>query len=46
MAILTVEDATGTTDAVMFSNVYAQFGHLTDTDMPKFFMGRLDHSRG
>jgi len=46
MAILTIEDATGTTDAVMFSNVYGQFGHLTDTDMPKFFMGRLDHSRG
>ncbi len=46
MAILTIEDSGGTADAVMFSNVYAQFGHLTDTDMPKFFMGRLDHSRG
>jgi len=46
MAILTLEDAGGTADAVMFANVYQQFGHLTDTDQPKFFMGRLDHSRG
>jgi DNA polymerase III subunit alpha len=46
MAILTIEDATGTADAVMFSNVYAQFGHLLEDDQPKFFMGRLDHSRG
>jgi len=46
MAILTLEDAGGTADAVMFANVYAQFGHLADTDQPKFFMGRLDHSRG
>jgi len=46
MAILTVEDATGTADAVMFSNVYKQFGHLLEDDQPKFFMGRLDHSRG
>ncbi|MCC5824389.1 MAG: DNA polymerase III subunit alpha [Phycisphaerales bacterium] len=46
MAILTVEDATGATDAVMFANVYLQFGHLFESDQPKFFMGRLDHSRG
>jgi DNA polymerase-3 subunit alpha len=46
MGILTVEDATGTADAVMFANVYQQFGHLLEDDMPKFFMGRLDHSRG
>ncbi len=46
MAILTIEDATGTADAVMFSNVYAQFGHLLECDQPKFFMGRLDHTRG
>ena len=46
MAILTIEDATGTADAVMFSNVYGQFGHLLEDDQPKFFMGRLDHSRG
>ncbi len=46
MAILTIEDATSTADAVMFSNVYAQFGHLLECDQPKFFMGRLDHSRG
>ena len=46
MAILTIEDATGTADAVMFTNVYQQFGHLLEDDQPKFFMGRLDHSRG
>ena len=46
MGILTIEDATGTADAVMFANVYQQFGHLLEDDQPKFFMGRLDHSRG
>ncbi|MBL4590917.1 MAG: DNA polymerase III subunit alpha, partial [Phycisphaerales bacterium] len=46
MGILTIEDATGTADAVMFSNVYQQFAHLLEDDQPKFFMGRLDHSRG
>jgi len=46
MAILTIEDATGATDAVLFANVYQQFGHLFESDQPKFFMGRLDHSRG
>ncbi len=46
MGILTVEDATGTADAVLFANVYQQFGHLLEDDQPKFFMGRLDHSRG
>jgi DNA polymerase III subunit alpha len=46
MGILTIEDATGTADAVLFANVYQQFGHLLEDDQPKFFMGRLDHSRG
>ena len=46
MGILTIEDSTGTADAVMFANVFQQFGHLLEDDMPKFFMGRLDHSRG
>ncbi len=46
MAILTIEDSGGTADAVMFANVFLQFGHLFESDQPKFFMGRLDHSRG
>ncbi|MCA9304556.1 MAG: DNA polymerase III subunit alpha [Phycisphaerales bacterium] len=46
MGILTIEDSTGTADAVMFANVYQQFSHLLEDDQPKFFMGRLDHSRG
>jgi len=46
MAILTIEDASGTADAVLFANVYQQFGHLFESDQPKFFMGRMDHSRG
>lgn len=46
MAILTIEDKEGTADAVMFATVYQQFGHLLEEDEPKFFEGRVDHSRG
>lgn len=46
MAILTIEDSSGAAEAVLFANVYQQFGHLFESDQPKFFMGRLDHSRG
>jgi DNA polymerase-3 subunit alpha len=42
MAILTIEDSGGTADAVLFANVYQQFGHLFESDQPKFFLGRLD----
>ncbi len=47
MGILTLEDTTGTAEAVMFANVFAQFGHLVEqADRPLFVLGRVDHSRG
>ncbi|MCA9273018.1 MAG: DNA polymerase III subunit alpha [Phycisphaerales bacterium] len=46
MGIVTLEDLTGTADAVMFADCYAKFAHLFDDDGPKFVMGRMDHSRG
>ena len=51
MGILMLEDTTGTAEAVMFSNVFAQFAHLVvgdddGGDKPVFVMGRVDHSRG
>ena len=46
MGIVTLEDLTGTADAVMFADCYAKFGHLFESDDPKFVMGRMDHSRG
>ena len=49
MAILTLEDATGTCDAVLFAGVYAEYGHLLEGEAQgeaKFVLGRVDHSRG
>ncbi len=46
MAILTVEDTGASAEAVMFTDCYAKFGHLLESDAPKFILGRIDHSRG
>ncbi|MEM8757072.1 MAG: DNA polymerase III subunit alpha [Planctomycetota bacterium] len=46
MGIVTIEDLTGTADAVMFADCYAKFQHLFEDDGPKFVLGRMDHSRG
>lgn len=52
MGILVLEDTTGTAEAVMFANVFGQFGHLLSdesgqaADRPVFVLGRVDHSRG
>lgn len=46
MAILTIEDATGTADAVLFTDAYQSYGHLLEDDGPKFVLGRVDRSRG
>ena len=46
MAILTVEDTGASADAVMFTDCFARFGHLLESDAPKFILGRVDHSRG
>ncbi|MGD1914576.1 MAG: DNA polymerase III subunit alpha [Phycisphaerales bacterium] len=46
MGILTVEDTTGTADAVLFTDAYQKYHHLLEDDSPKFVLGRLDRSRG
>jgi len=46
MAILTVEDLTGSADAVLFTDAYQQFAHLLEDDAPKFILGRVDLKRG
>ncbi len=46
MAILTLEDMTGSGEAVMFTDCYQRFGHLLEDDAPKFVLGRVDHARG
>lgn len=46
MAILTVEDMTGAAEAVLFTDCYQRHSHLLEEDSPKFFLGRVDHSRG
>ncbi|HED54638.1 MAG TPA: DNA polymerase III subunit alpha [Phycisphaerales bacterium] len=46
MAIVTLEDLSGTADAVMFADCYAKYGHLFEDDGPKFVLGRMDHTRG
>jgi DNA polymerase III alpha subunit len=47
MGILTLEDTSGTAEAVMFANVFGQYAHLVEhPDRPLFVLGRVDHSRG
>lgn len=46
MGILTIEDTTGTADAVLFTDAYQRYAHLLEDDSPKFVLGRLDRSRG
>ena len=46
MGILTIEDMGATAEAVMFTDCYARFAHLLESDDPKFILGRIDHSRG
>src|SRR5690606_32090161 len=46
MGILTLEDLTGVMDAVLFADRFALYGHLLESDEPKFFLGKVDHSRG
>lgn len=46
MGILTLEDTTGTADAVLFTDAYQRYAHLLEDDGPKFVVGRLDRSRG
>ncbi len=46
MAILTIEDATGSVDAVLFTDAFARYGHLAQAEAVAFVLGRVDLSRG
>jgi DNA polymerase III subunit alpha len=46
MAILTIEDLSGTAEAVLFPSTYAECSLLLEEDGPKFLIGRVDHKRG
>ncbi|MBX3363242.1 MAG: DNA polymerase III subunit alpha [Phycisphaeraceae bacterium] len=46
MAVLGLEDLTGTCEAVLFADAYLRYGHLLEDESPKFVLGRVDHSRG
>ncbi len=46
MAIVTIEDLSGTMDAVLFAESYGNYGHLLETDEPIFVLGRVDLKRG
>jgi DNA polymerase-3 subunit alpha len=46
MAVLTLEDLTGSAEAVIFPGIYDTYAHLLESDEPKFVLGRVDHARG
>ena len=46
MAVVTVEDPTGSIECVVFADAYARFSHLVETDKIIFVLGRADLSRG
>ena len=46
MAIVTLEDLSGSCDSVIFSDNYARFGHLAVAEQVVFVLGRVDRARG
>jgi DNA polymerase-3 subunit alpha len=46
MAVVTIEDPTGSIECVVFADAYARFSHLVETDKIIFVLGRADLSRG
>jgi DNA polymerase III subunit alpha len=46
MAVVTLEDRSGTVEAVLFSDQYLKYGHLIQPDAQLFLLGDLDLSRG
>ncbi|QOJ00197.1 MAG: DNA polymerase III subunit alpha [Phycisphaeraceae bacterium] len=46
MASLTIEDSTGTIEAMVFTDQYARYGHLATADAVLFVLGRIDLKRG
>jgi DNA polymerase III subunit alpha len=45
MAMLTLEDSTGSIDAVVFSDAYATYAPLLTADRVLFFVGKVDRRR-
>jgi DNA polymerase-3 subunit alpha len=46
MAVGTIEDTSGSVQAVLFAEPFARYGHLLEPDRVVFVLGRVDHSRG
>jgi DNA polymerase III alpha subunit len=46
MAILTVEDAAGACECVMFTDNFLKYGHLAVAEQVVFVLGRIDLKRG
>ncbi len=46
MAIVTLEDRLGVIECVLFSEAYAEFGHLVRTDEVVLLIGTVDRKRG
>ena len=45
MAILTLEDPTGSIDAVAFPRTYSRFAHLLEPERLVFIVGKVDRRR-
>jgi len=45
MAMITLEDRSGSIDGVLFSDCYAQFAHLVEADRIVFIKGKVDRRR-
>jgi len=46
MAPIVIEDAAGQAEAMLFTDVYARYGHLCEVDRLLFILGRVDLKRG
>lgn len=46
MAVMTVEDRTGSIEAVLFSDQFTKYGHLAQGDTKVFILGEVDLARG
>jgi len=46
MGVVALEDMEGTAEVVLFTEAFAKFGHLAQTDAIVFVLGRIDTSRG
>ena len=46
MGVLTIEDLTGSVEAVIFAEAFTKFGHLARGESAIFVLGRMDYKRG